>query len=55
MLKHSMDIILDKAKHSQLSEINTTTETNNLQALRLYKNLGFIEDYSYPQAYLPIR
>ena len=55
MLKHSMDIILDKAKHSQISEINTTTETNNLQALRLYKNLGFIEDYSYPQAYLPIR
>ena len=55
MLKHSMDVILEKAKHSQISEINTTTETNNLQALRLYKNLGFIEDYSYPQAYLPIR
>ena len=55
MLKHSMDVILEKAKHSQISEINTTTETNNLQALRLYKNLGFIEDYSYPQAYLPIK
>ena len=35
-------------------EINTTTETNNLQALRLYKNLGFLEDYSYPQSYMPI-
>ncbi len=54
MLKHSMDVILDKAKANQISEINTTTETNNLQALRLYKNLGFIEDYSYPQSYLPI-
>ena len=54
MLKHSMDVIIDKAKHSRISEINTTTETNNLQALRLYKNLGFLEDYSYPQAYLPI-
>ena len=55
MLKHSMDVIIDRAKHSRISEINTTTETNNLQALRLYKNLGFIEDYSYPQAYLPIK
>ena len=54
ILKHSMEIILDKAKANRITEINTTTETNNLQALRLYKNLGFIEDYSYPQAYLPI-
>ena len=54
MLKHSMDTIINMAKHSRISEINTTTETNNLQALRLYKNLGFLEDYSYPQAYLPI-
>ncbi len=54
MLKHSMDVILDKAKAGMISEVNTTTETNNLQALRLYKNLGFLEDYSYPQAYLPI-
>lgn len=56
MLKHSMDYVL-KAVHryeTPISEINTTTETNNLQALRLYKNLGFIEDYSYPQSYLPI-
>lgn len=54
MLKHSMDVILDKTKTSCITEINTTTETNNLQALRLYKNLGFIEDYSYPQSYLPM-
>ena len=53
MLKHSMDVILDKAKSGIITEVNTTTETNNLQALRLYKNLGFLEDYSYPQAYLP--
>lgn len=56
MLKHSMDYVLkaiDKY-HAPITEINTTTETNNLQALRLYKNLGFLEDYSYPQSYLPI-
>lgn len=54
MLKHSMDEILNNRVMSNVTEINTTTETNNLQALRLYKNLGFLEDYSYPQAYLPI-
>ena len=54
MLKHSLDIILGIADNKGITEINTTTETDNLQALRLYKNLGFIEDYGYPQAYLPI-
>lgn len=56
MLKHSMDYVLKAVDvyHMPISEINTTTETNNLQALRLYKNLGFIEDYSYPQSYMPI-
>ncbi|MBO6181753.1 GNAT family N-acetyltransferase [bacterium] len=54
MLKRSMDEILNNRVMSNVTEINTTTETNNLQALRLYKNLGFLEDYSYPQAYLPI-
>jgi len=56
MLKHSMDYIMKAVKlyATPITEINTTTETNNLQALRLYKNLGFLEDYSYPQSYLPI-
>ena len=56
MLKHSMDVIFEEidSYNSAISEINTTTETNNLQALRLYKNLGFLEDYSYPQSYMPI-
>ncbi len=56
MLKHSMDYIMKAVKlyATPIAEINTTTETNNLQALRLYKNLGFLEDYSYPQSYLPI-
>ena len=54
MLKRSMDEILNNKVMSNVTEINTTTETNNLQALRLYKNLGFLEDYNYPQAYLPM-
>ena len=56
MLKHSMDYVMKAVNlyNMPIVEINTTTETNNLQALRLYKNLGFIEDYSYPQSYLPV-
>jgi len=55
MLKHSMDYIMKTIRlyDTPIAEINTTTETNNLQALRLYKNLGFLEDYSYPQSYMP--
>ena len=57
MLKHSLDFVLKAVDRygTPIAEINTTTETNNLQALRLYKNLGFIEDYNYPQSYLPIK
>ncbi len=36
-----------------ITEINTNTETNNFQALKMYRNLGFKEDYNYPQSYLP--
>ena len=52
-----MDKVLEwveKAEHP-IIEINTTTETNNFQALKMYRNLGFKEDYSYPQSYLPIK
>ncbi len=56
MLKHSMDFVIKAVEKYEvpITEINTTTETNNLQALRLYKNLGFLEDYNYPQSYMPI-
>ena len=56
MLKHSIDKIIELAETAQkpISEINTCTETNNYQALKLYRYLGFKEDYSYPQSYLPV-
>ena len=31
---------------------NVTTETNNYKALKMYRKIGFKEDYCYPQAYL---
>ena len=36
----------------EFSEINVTTETNNYKALKMYRKVGFKEDYCYPQAYL---
>jgi len=29
-----------------------TTETNNYKALKIYRSIGFREDYCYPQAYM---
>ena len=56
MLKFSMDKIIFWVENCEkpITEINTCTETNNFQALKMYRNLGFKEDYSYPQSYLPI-
>ena len=52
----SIQTLVDWTKSGKrnFSEINTTTETDNYQALKMYRHLGFKEDYSYPQSYLPI-
>ena len=57
MLKNSLEKLIKLADSGikPISEINTTTETDNSQALKMYRNLGFKEDYNYPQAYLPIK
>ncbi len=47
-------IILCDENELPITEINTNTETNNFQALKMYRNLGFKEDYNYPQSYLPV-
>ena len=57
MLKYSMDKIVSWVENAErpITEVNTCTETNNFQALKMYRNLGFKEDYSYPQSYLPTK
>ncbi len=57
MLKKSVEKLLEWADNGEkpISEVNTTTETNNFQALKMYRHLGFKEDYNYPQAYLPVK
>ncbi len=40
-------------KQMSLDEVNASTETDNYPALKMYRRLGFKEDYYYPQAYRP--
>lgn len=56
LLKKSVSTLLDWTKSGKrdFTEINTTTETDNYQALKMYRHIGFKEDYCYPQAYLPV-
>ena len=57
MLKKSVEKLIRMADSGEkpITEVNTTTETNNFQALKMYRNIGFKEDYNYPQSYLPVR
>lgn len=54
LLNRSIKTIVDWTKISKrvFSEVNVTTETNNYKALKMYRRIGFREDYCYPQAYL---
>ncbi len=56
LLKKSIQTLIDwnKSGKKHFNEINTTTETDNYQALKMYRHIGFKEDYCYPQAFLPI-
>ena len=57
MLKKSVTKLIEWADNGKkpITEVNTTTETNNFQALKMYRHLGFKEDYNYPQSYLPVK
>lgn len=54
LLNRTIKTIVDWTKigKREFSEINVTTETNNYKALKMYRKIGFREDYCYPQAYL---
>ena len=57
LLKASIEKLLQWVDNGDkpITEVNTCTETNNFQALKMYRHLGFKEDYNYPQSYLPTR
>ena len=54
LLNKTIKTIVDWAKIGKrdFTEINVTTETNNYKALKMYRRIGFREDFCYPQAYL---
>ena len=56
MVKKSVESILNKVRSGErdFTEVNVSAETNNIPALKMYRHIGFKEDYSYPQSYLPI-
>jgi GNAT superfamily N-acetyltransferase len=57
LLKQSLGVIRNwvQAGSRNFSEINVTTETDNYGALKMYRNVGFKEDFSYIQAYMPVK
>ena len=57
MLEKSLMRVLElvDTQNRPITEVNTCTETNNFQALKMYRRLGFKEDYNYPQSYLPVK
>lgn len=54
LINRSIKTIIDWTKLGKrvFSEVNVTTETNNYRALKMYRRIGFREDFCYPQAYL---
>ncbi len=56
LLKRSVGVIKTWANNGahDYTEVNVTTETDNYGALKMYRNVGFKEDYSYTQAYMPV-
>ncbi len=48
------DVIkLNQSGLVNLTEINASVDLDNSNAVKMYKDAGFIRSYSYPQAYLP--
>ena len=54
LLSRTIKTLVDWVKigEKDFTEVNVTTETNNYKALKMYRKIGFREDYCYPQAYL---
>ncbi len=57
LIKKTVETILKKVQTGErdFTEVNVSAETNNIPALKMYRHIGFKEDYSYPQSYLPIK
>ncbi|OGI30530.1 MAG: hypothetical protein A2287_03315 [Candidatus Melainabacteria bacterium RIFOXYA12_FULL_32_12] len=54
LLKNSVASIIESIQQGKIyaTEVNAAVETDNFAALRMYRKIGFKEDYTYPHAYL---
>ena len=54
LLKSSVEKVIKMIINAKImaNEINATVETDNYAALRMYRKIGFREDYTYPHAYI---
>lgn len=55
LLKQLVDNLLVSAISGgwNLKELNVSCDSDNFPAVKMYNSVGFIEEYSYPQAYRP--
>lgn len=56
MIKRSLCVLLQEINEKRLNvqEINATLDTANYPAVKMYRKLGFKEDYNYIHAYIPV-
>lgn len=56
LLKNCVENVVSSAINQgwSLLEVNASVDTDNYQAIKMYRAIGFKEDYTYPQAYRPI-
>ncbi len=56
LLKNCVENIVNTAINQGLPllEVNASVDTDNYPAVKMYRTVGFKEDYNYPQAYKPV-
>ncbi|MGD9581450.1 MAG: GNAT family N-acetyltransferase, partial [Vampirovibrionia bacterium] len=54
LLKNTVLSFINEVIEARLDcmEVNATVETDNYPALKMYRKVGFREDYHYPHAYI---
>ena len=55
LLKQTIENLLTSAISGgwELKELNVSCDSDNIPSVKMYQAVGFKEEYSYPQAYLP--
>jgi ribosomal protein S18 acetylase RimI-like enzyme len=49
-LNHCIDGML--AERNSILKVSTTMDTDNIPAIKMYRRIGFREEYNYPHVYL---